>query len=408
VSRAKAASGAALLAALLPSATGPAAASAGPAISTGAATSSAAPISLPLATTLPTPAGTWATLPMGHLDDPENTFWQLFFEPKGTQSWSDRVEATGVATNGGIVMTATAKSLVVGVLPSVLLAFSPLIATTNWGRSWSTGLVEGGLAHVPSALAEAPTGAVLALSRGATGGPRALYSPPGPAALQSWRGFATAKALSGSTGGHRCNPVAITAVGYDKGVPTIGTQCKKAGSLGVFEERSGRWALVGPAPAPAAGAAGVLGFVQTARGIAAVAEAPSRQGAAVLAAWHTPTGPWRSSPPLAIPAGAQLASLGPAGGAGVFVLLSGGNERLAVAGPGQAWHQLPTPPAGTETIAFGVGTHRATKVGPDAPDGSVTALAVNQSTLNAWALVGSAWRRGQVVHVSIQYGSSSF
>jgi hypothetical protein len=359
-----------------------------------AASLGARPVSLPLATTLSTPAGTWATLPMGHLSDPANTFWQLFFEPRGAQPWSDRVEATGVATNGGIVMATTAKSFLVGVLPSVLLTFSPLMATADWGRSWSTGLVPRGLAHVPSALAEAPTGEVLALSRGSSGTPEALYSSPGPSALQSWRVLATVKALSKAAGGHRCHPVAITAVGYDRGVPATGTQCEVAGSLGVFEERSGHWALAGPVPA--VGAAEVLGFVQTGAGMAAVAEAQGRQGTSLLAAWHTPAGPWRSSPRLAVPAGAELASFGPASGAGVFVLLAGGKERLAVVwGPGQAWHEMPAPPPGTETVAF------------ITPGRSVAALAVDQSTLNVWDLAGTTWRRGQVVHVSIQYGSSS-
>ena len=36
-------------------------------------------IATSLATSIETSAGTWAVVPMGHLDQPLNTFWQLFF-----------------------------------------------------------------------------------------------------------------------------------------------------------------------------------------------------------------------------------------------------------------------------------------------------------------------------------------
>ena len=42
--------------------------------------------------------GTWATVAMGHLGDPANTFWQLLHSPNGTTGWTDRVGATQVAT----------------------------------------------------------------------------------------------------------------------------------------------------------------------------------------------------------------------------------------------------------------------------------------------------------------------
>ena len=58
----------------------------------------------PLATSVPAGGGTWATVAMGDLGQPLNTFWQLLFRPAGTNSWSDRVEATAVATNGGLVL----------------------------------------------------------------------------------------------------------------------------------------------------------------------------------------------------------------------------------------------------------------------------------------------------------------
>ena len=90
---------------------------------------------------------------MGRLDEPLNTFWQLFYRPNGSVPWSNRVEATATATNGGLVLASAGPSLLVGVRPSVDLTFTPLISTTNGGRSWSDGLVAKELAARPDALA---------------------------------------------------------------------------------------------------------------------------------------------------------------------------------------------------------------------------------------------------------------
>jgi hypothetical protein len=119
--------------------------------STGKATTSFVPT--PLATSVQSSAGTWATLPMGRLNQPLNTFWQLFFRPTGMTTWSDKVGATATATNGGLVMAAAvAQPFIVGVRPANLLQFSPLIATTDGGNSWSNGLLPQGLADSPDSL----------------------------------------------------------------------------------------------------------------------------------------------------------------------------------------------------------------------------------------------------------------
>ena len=113
----------------------------------------------PLATSVQAGGGTWATVAMGDLGQPLDTFWQLLFRPSRASSWSDRVEATAVATNGGLVLASGSNSLVVGVRPSNNLTFSPLISTSDGGRSWSNGLLNQGLVSRPQALASARTGA---------------------------------------------------------------------------------------------------------------------------------------------------------------------------------------------------------------------------------------------------------
>ncbi len=151
--------GAAVLAivALAGAGLGPCSSAAGPR-SRAAATAAAPSVPTPLATSVQTATGTWATLPMGRLDQPLNTFWQLLFRPAGATSWSNQVEATATATNGGLVLSPRGGSLIVGVLPSVDLTFTPLVATADRGRSWSTGLITAGLAARPDALASAGGG----------------------------------------------------------------------------------------------------------------------------------------------------------------------------------------------------------------------------------------------------------
>jgi hypothetical protein len=331
---------------------------------------------------------------MGHLGQPLNTFWQLLFLPAGGPTWSDRVEATGVATNGGIVLAAAGKRLVVGVRPSHLLTYSPLIATATSGRSWSTGLVEQGLADAPSALATLAFGQTMALALGAHGATEVLSSRPGASALSSWQVVLSSRRLV-SLARATCAPLFATAVGYAGDRPVVGATCAKGGSLGLFYGDGGRWSLAtGPRLASGAGVAEVLTLVQTGSRLAAIIASRGQGGFDLVGAWSTDGRTWQTSAYLRVPTGLRIASVGPAQGAGVFALLVSGGGRAEVAvtgGPGAQWRWLPAPPAGTQTVVFGPATE---------------ALAVDQSVLDVWRLSGQAWRRAQVLHVPIQYGSS--
>lgn len=157
----------------------------------------------PLATSVEAGGGTWATVPMGKLTQPLNTFWQLFYRSNGSSSWSDKVQATAVATNGGLVLAAARKSLSVGVRPSNDLTFSPIISTVDSGRSWSNGLLTQGLAAHPEALATGPGGTALAIVDGRRGG-EVLNSTQG---LSSWQPLVSTNACSRR--GHQGAPAAF-------------------------------------------------------------------------------------------------------------------------------------------------------------------------------------------------------
>jgi hypothetical protein len=351
-------------------------------------------IAVPLATSIHTAAGTWAAVAMGHLDDPLNTFWQLFYRPAGAVEWSNQVGATAVATNGGLVLAANGgRTLVVGVRPTNLLTFSPLLATSNGGRSWSNGLSPGGLARRPYALATGPSGQGLALvdSHGVA---QVLASPTG---LTGWAPLVTEAGLAGSSCGLR----ALTAVGYLGTGAVVAGACDRPGVVGLFSSTAGGWTLIGPSlPSQLAGGrVEVLALLAAGAGLRVLLAVAAPTGTSLLGAWTPGPGrAWTTSPPLPLTASQTLVSVGPDSGDGMFVLVSGasGRENLYVVhGPGQSWGALPAPPPGTATVAF-------------QPDRTTDALAVNDTllTVSTAGPHSSGWTKSQTLNVDIPFGSS--
>lgn len=367
------------------------------AVPTTDAPSSVPPVPLTLATSVQTPGGTWATLPMGRLDDPLNTFWQLFSRPKSATGWSDYVEHTATATNGGLVMASSGQLLAVAVLPSYDLTFTPVIYTSGSGKSWSTGLFDHKMAAVTNALAIGAQGRALAIARGSHG-EEVFSAPPG---LSSWRPLVSQAELSSQPAGKPCRPVAITSVAYEGASAVVGARCARPGVAGVFVDRSGTWAAA-PLKLPSSlshSRVSVLRLGPAHGGLVALLGASGPKGASLVAAWAKQGASWQASALLALHKGQRLVSYGPASGSGIFALLSapGGTEELRTAStPGTPWRQLRAPPAGTATVAY-------------TPQGDLDALAVRSTVLTVWALhlAAGGWAKYQVVHVPIQFGSSS-
>ncbi len=355
----------------------------------------------PLATAIATSDGTWATVAMGQLSQPVNTFWQLLFRPAGAVTWIDQVKATATATNGGLVLASyQGKSLTVGVRPTNLLTFSPLIATIDGGHSWTDGLLPSGLASDPNALASGPSDRSLALVDASTGA--ADQSVLSSEDLSNWTTLASRQDLAASNGGHACNVAALTAVAYHGGAPTIGARCVHPGVVGIFAQSGGSWRPVGP-DLPVSlrtGSVSVTALEPASGGLSCLLTVSGPAGRSVLGAWSQDLGQtWRLSQPLRLSASERVTSVGSAGASGLFVLLadpSGSGRAVVVAGQSTPWAALPTPPVGTATLAFGPGT-------------TVEALAVSAAVLTVWSLApdSSGWREGQVMQVPIEYGSSS-
>lgn len=359
----------------------------------------ASPVTTPLATSLQSSSGTWATIPMGHLSQPLNTFWQLFYRPVGSASWSDRVEATATATNGGLVLASASGQVTVGVRPAHLLHFSPLISTTNGGQSWSSGLLPTGLAARPDALSLAPSGPSIALVKHGHG--TEVLASKGD--LSTWRTLTTSRKLAATPAGRSCGVASLTAVASLAGQPVVGANCERSGVVGLLDQSDGHWHL-DPVTLPASlhgGRTTVLTIWQTAHGLTSLLQITDNNHTALLAAWTTSSGGWSYSPAFSLTAGEHIDSIGPAIGVGLFVLRStpSGADRLAVVnGPDAPWNQMPTPPANTATVAFNAGA------------GSVVdALAAHDSTMSVWSLGSgsSDWTKDQILPVKLEFGSSS-
>ena len=365
---------------------------------------------LPIATSTITPRGVWAAVAMGHLRDPLNTFWQLPFRPAGKTTWTNQVEATATATNGGLILASAGGTLLVGIRPSVDLTFSPLISTDNGGLKWSSGLLDTALIPAAGSLAveaNKTAGAVTAsaVTAGASGDSK-VESDEGN--LSSWRTVGDLRSLNLSAAGRACDPRALTAVGYSGENLVVGAACTDAGSNGMFTVGADGWRGTGPALSASAGSAVTV--------LAAASQGSGQPAATQEAFLLGLTGPagerprlvvvsspdgtdWKVSSAIAISSTRAVVSFGPAPGGELFVLArdsAGSIVPYVTSGPGAQWVRLPDAPPGTATLAEG---HA----------GTLEALAVNDTVLTFSTFDPRAgnWGTSQIMPVKIEFGSSN-
>lgn len=356
----------------------------------------------PVATSIVTRGASYVTLAMGDPSNPLDTFWQLLVRPAGSPRWANQVTSTGVATNGGIVLATNGRSVLAAARPSNLLRFTPLIVTSDAGRSWRPdGLVPVSVSADPDSVAAGPLG-ILAI------GPSGADVLRQAAGSKSWTTQVTLAQLDHSV--RACDPVRITAVAFDHDKPVVGAACRKNGTSGIVVPVGPSWKASGPTVANGEQST-VLGLRVTDSGLTALLEVIGRRGTELVAAYES-GGRWATGPGLNLDG--QLLSYGPASGNGWFALTrppSGGLRLSATSltGPvsfpaGAAgtpgWQELLTPPPGAATAAFGA-----------ADPGTVDAFTVDSTgtLLTVWELPPGAtrWTVTQTLRVPIQSGSSS-
>lgn len=368
----------------------------------GATTSSLSAVDIvpPLAGSITTPSGVWATVAMGHLDNPDNTFWQLLHSTDGASAWTDDVGATATATNGGIAIASNGSTLAAAVVPSQLLTYSPVVTTTDGGRDWANSLIAAGLDPHGGSLALGPDGRAAVALDGPTDHPQVQTSASG---LTGWRTITTVAGLASTPAGRSCRLAGIDTVAYGPAGPLVGGACGAGGTVGLFRyDGSGGWSSAGVHLGQqfAADPTEVVSIrVGTAGSTTLVAVADHGRTELVPAWQKAGSSSWTTGPTLPAGTTAEPDSVVTGPGLSLLVLQGqpGSTELDSIAGPGSAWESYRTPPTATATVTPVRG----------AP-GEVTALSVNGATLTFWTArsPGSAWTRGQVLQVPIQYGSS--
>jgi hypothetical protein len=346
---------------------------------------------IPLSSSSVTRSAAWATLAMGHLDDPLNTFWQLL-TLKGSK-WH-LATPPGVASNGGLVAAATSTSVLAGFGPSQDLGFSPLARTVDQGSSWQGGVLPAGLALVPDALAQGD-GESLALL--GTDGGKVVAST---ADLSTWTPVTTAAALRGQSPLAACHLRSLTAVTLNThGNSLVGASCAQGGRVGLFTPSSDGWISVGPRiPGDSGGPTEVVRLDQTGAGTAALVSVGNAPAARLYAIWSTNgLGSWTVSAGLPLD-GASLLSTGvtDAGGFIVCTRRGGAVPSASVLSPAtrSQWKSLPSLPSGTASVTA-------------SPAGNYEALVPHLSLLSVYGLSSSGWTKVQSLQVDIPYGSSS-
>jgi hypothetical protein len=368
------------------------AACSGPEVAVPPAASVSGP-AIPLANSTAGAAGSWATVAMGHLNDPLNTFWELFHLTGSPLRWS-LATPEGVASNGGVVMAAgSAGSLLTGFGPTNALHFSPVAQTADGGSHWATGVLPGGLAPVPAALATGAPGSVALVQ--ADGGTVAATGGD----LSSWHTVAVARTIEAAGGGPGCDLDSLTAVAaLANGDPVVGGTCARGDRAAIVVDQGGRWTPVGPTLSTGPHATTrVVSLEGTATGAVALISADTGRSPVLFAAWSTDgLTSWSVSPPLST-VGSTLVSTGTTPTEGLVVqtdTASGAGSAEVIEPSTMAWQALPPLPKGTAVVAVTPGA------GPDA-------LIVRQGTLIVEALGAGVWVPAQTVKVPIPYGSSS-
>jgi hypothetical protein len=358
----------------------------------------AAVVRPPLESAVSTSSGSWVILPMGDLSDQDNTFWQLLHAAPGSSHWS-LVTPPGVADNGGMAAGASGGSILVGVLPSRLLRFSPLSQSTDGGTSWGPIFLPSGLAPLPDALAYqgAPPGGAIAVTGGGT---RALAAP---ASLSSWSPLVSAAGLRRVSPG--CGVMTLDAVAIlPTGAPLVATDCR-GGRVGVFTRTAGSWQPSGFTlnGSLRGSATDVLRLAVNGSTTSALVSASQAGHRVLVALWRTDDAPWTASPPLAVTSGTSVLSTAVSTSGAFAVLMSGtGGRRAAVEiAAGGLWIHLPGPPSRTTALAM-----------PGSPEtidsAPVDAFTVDGGSLGVFALTpsGARWVRVQASQIPLAYGSS--
>jgi hypothetical protein len=342
----------------------------------------------PLAGGIDDGSTTMAVVPMGHLSDPFNTFYQTFTSVNG--AWSETTPP-GVGTNGGIVVASPTNGAV-AVLPFYASSVSALSLLAN-GVSVGTGEVVGKMSTNPSALSVDPASGVLAFV-GANGQVRVQSKFDAP-----FKTATTLSALQQAPTLKSCGVQAITSVAVEPGGSlALGLRCSKGGTSAVAQQNGSSWAIDSVAGLASDAVVrldvdgqGLLALVKTG-GMHATLRALQIEGSTVVAS------PAISIMNCTLRATSVSALLG-ATRSDIVTMAGTSHAEAVVLTPGaKTAHVAPLLPLSTQSVVSTSGSDVAA---------GLTAISVNKGIATIKTLTsGGAWTTKKVIRVSIQYGSA--
>jgi len=338
-------------------------------------------------------ADSWVSVPMGHLSDPLNIFWQLLSRRGEAGHWT-LVTPPGVASNGGIALAASPGSVLASIAGSGSLRFSVLASTTDGGASWSPGLAPGEIPILPSALgmSDGRTLAVLSAGRGS------ISVSSGK--LKVWRTLVTGAYLARSPAAASCDIGRLTAVtALAGGATIIGTSCRGKGA-GIFELSTGMAIRsVGP-PSPDGVTSELLRLDVTGTTLHALIWQAGQNGeslvnaqAPIIGGLRPTIGHWSTLQPLFLGQSKVIGTAETASGTALVLRTLHGAQMASSLNAAGRWTELPVLPRDTRALSFG-------------PAGQIDAFVVKGAVLRVEVEGPTGWRLSQQIDVPIEYGSS--
>ncbi len=329
---------------------------------------------------------TMAIVPMGHLNDPFNTFYESFTQTtSGVWTLST---LPGVGTNGGLSLTSPSQGAV-GVLPFDASTASALMRLRN-GRASGNGEVIKALAHSPSVIAVDPvTTAISVLLANGTVRTQTLWSNAPVTTVQL-------STLKNTSAGNKCGIESLTAIAYEtNGDLAVGAQCKKGGTTGVLINHGGVWSV---ASLPSNGAGSVLRLDVDGVGLLALSQTQGSKAsvrALFVGGETTLASPAHSLSGATVRAIAITGTITPTR-SDVITLATSKKVVGVLLTPGASSTVTPALPLSTQAVlaAGMLGT-------------TLTAIQVNQGTAIFQTLTPlGTWRTTQSTKISVPYGSA--
>ena len=194
----------------------------------------------PLPSSIVSGGVTYLTLPMGHLQSPANTFWQLFSQSGGPGTLRDETTALAVATNGPIILASVpANPPLVAIDPSNDLRYSALLSLA---KSWQP--VAPVLSAVRSLARSGSSIAAITLQGGTSSFALSTNSTSTFSNVISVRSGEIITPLGARANFGSCKPLALVAVGaLSPQSYAIGDECTGVGSSPIAIYTAHGWHL---------------------------------------------------------------------------------------------------------------------------------------------------------------------